>query len=166
MSTKKLRELNISKTNAMRELDSAGIKYKFDSYEYDEKDLSGIHAAEMLGVDEDIIFKTIVTISDDNCLSVFMLPVAEHLDLKKAAKVSGHKKIELVHVKDIEKFTGYVRGGCSPIGMKKSYQTFIDETAILYDEIYFSAGKRGLQIILDPNVLAEFVNAEFSDLCL
>ena len=154
----------IQKTNAMRLLDAAGIDYSMASYEYDESDLSGVHAAQELGVSEDIVFKTLVTRGDGNAFFVFVIPVAESLDLKKAAKVSGNKSIEMIHVKEIMDITGYIRGGCSPIGMKKAFPTFIDETAILFDEIYFSAGKRGVQIILDPEILADVSNAEFADL--
>ncbi len=154
----------IQKTNAMRLLDSAGITYSMASYDYDESDLSGVHAAKELGVSEDIVFKTLVTRGDGNAIFVFVIPVAESLDLKKAAKASGNKSIEMIHVKEILDITGYIRGGCSPIGMKKAYPTFIDETAILSEKIYFSAGKRGVQIILDPEVLAEVSNAKFYDL--
>ncbi len=154
----------VQKTNAMRLLDSAGIDYSMASYDYDESDLSGVHAAQELGVSEDIVFKTLVTRGDGNAFFVFVIPVAESLDLKKAAKASGNKSIEMIHVKEILDITGYIRGGCSPIGMKKSYPTYIDETAVLFDEIYFSAGKRGVQIILNPETLAEVSNAEFADL--
>ena len=154
----------VQKTNAMRLLDSAGINYSMASYDYDESDLSGVHAAHELGVSEDVVFKTLVTRGDGNAFFVFVIPVAESLDLKKAAKASGNKSIELIHVKEILDITGYIRGGCSPIGMKKAYPTFIDETAILFEKIYFSAGKRGVQIILNPETLAEVSNAEFCDL--
>ena len=154
----------IDKTNAMRQLDSAGIVYEMGEYEYDESDLSGVHAAEALGVSEDEVFKTLVTRGDDNCLFVFVIPSGATLDLKKAAQVSGNKKIDMIHVKEIFDLTGYIRGGCSPIGMKKQYPTYIDETAVLFDRIYFSAGKRGVQIILSPEILGEFIGAEFADL--
>ena len=154
----------IQKTNAMRQLDAAGMEYEMASYEYDESDLSGVHAAEELGVDADIVFKTLVTMNDKNENFVFVIPTAESLDLKKAAKVSGSKSIEMIHVREINDLTGYLRGGCSPIGMKKQFPTFIDETATLFDKIYFSAGKRGVQIILDPLRLAEVCGAEFADL--
>lgn len=160
----KMAKEKVQKTNAMRLLDSAGIDYSMASYEYDESDLSGVHAASELGVSEDIVFKTLVTRGDDNALFVFVIPVAESLDLKKAAKASGNKKIEMIHVKEIFDLTGYLRGGCSPIGMKKAYPTYIDETAVLWDKIYFSAGKRGVQIILEPDKLAEVSGAEFVDL--
>lgn len=155
----------VNKTNAMRQLDSAGIEYKFAEYEYDESDLSGEHVASEMGISEDIVFKTLVTRGDNNLLSVFVIPVSCNLDLKKAAVASGNKRVEMIHVKEIFDLTGYLRGGCSPIGMKKQYPTYIDETAVLFDEIYFSAGKRGMQLILNPEVLAEFTNAQFADLC-
>ena len=148
----------------MRQLDSAGIEYEMAEYDVDESDLSGVHAAEELGVSEDEVFKTLVTRGDGGNLFVFVIPSGASLDLKKAASVSGNKRIEMIHVKEIEGLTGYIRGGCSPIGMKKLYPTYIDETAVLFEKIYFSAGKRGVQIILDPEVLAEFVNAEFADI--
>ena len=152
------------KTNAMRQLDSAGIVYEMGEYEYDESDLSGVHAAEALGVSEDEVFKTLVTRGDDNNLFVFVIPSGATLDLKTAAKVSGNTKIDMIHVKELSDLTGYIRGGCSPIGMKKQYPTYIDETAVLFDQIYFSAGKRGVQIILSPDILADFIGADFADL--
>ncbi|MBE6027022.1 MAG: Cys-tRNA(Pro) deacylase [Clostridiales bacterium] len=154
----------IQKTNAMRLLDSAGLDYEMASYDYDESDLSGVHAAAELGVSPEIVFKTLVTRGDGNAFFVFVIPVAESLDLKKAAKVSGNKRIEMIHVKEILDITGYIRGGCSPIGMKKEYPTYIDETAQLYEKIYFSAGKRGVQIILDPEELAGVTGGIFADL--
>ena len=154
----------IQKTNAMRLLDSAGLDYEMASYDYDESDLSGVHAAKELGVSPEIVFKTLVTRGDGNAFFVFVIPVAESLDLKKAAKASGNKKIEMIHVKEILDITGYIRGGCSPIGMKKLYPTYIDETATLYEKIYFSAGKRGVQIILDPSELADITHGIFTDI--
>lgn len=154
----------IQKTNAMRLLDSAGLDYEMASYDYDESDLSGVHAAAELGVAPEIVFKTLVTRGDSNAFFVFVIPVAESLDLKKAAKASGNKKIEMIHVKEILDITGYIRGGCSPIGMKKPFPTYIDETAQLYEKIYFSAGKRGVQIILDPEKLASVTDGIFTDL--
>lgn len=154
----------IQKTNAMRLLDSAGISYETASYDYDESDLSGVHAAAELGVSSEFVFKTLVTRSEKNEFYVFVIPVAESLDLKKAAKVSGNKSIEMIHVKEIESLTGYIRGGCSPIGMKKAFPTYIDETASLYEKVYFSAGKRGVQIVLGPDKLIEAANAKYADL--
>ena len=152
------------KTNAMRILDSEGIEYRMAEYEVDEDDLSGVHAAESLGVSEEIVFKTLVARGDGNELFVFIIPAAENLDLKKAASASGNKRIEMIHLKELFDLTGYVRGGCSPIGMKKSYPTYIDETAQLYDEIYFSAGRRGTQIILNADILCSVTGAEYADL--
>ena len=154
----------IDKTNAMRQLDTAGIEYEMAEYEVDESDLSGVHVAEVLGRSADEIFKTLVTRGDGGSLFVFVIPSGAELDLKKAAASSGNKRIEMIHLKEIFDLTGYIRGGCSPIGMKKQYPTFIDETAVLFDKIYFSAGKRGVQIILAPDVLADFIDAEFADL--
>ena len=154
----------IDKANAMRQLDSAGIEYEMAEYDVDESDLSGVHAAAELGVSEDEVFKTLVTRGDNNQLFVFVIPSGAELDLKKAAHASGNKKIEMIHVKEIFDLTGYIRGGCSPIGMKKQYPTLIDETAVLFEKIYFSAGKRGVQIILAPDILSEFIGADYADL--
>lgn len=150
-------------TNAMRLLKQAGVEFDTSSYEVDESDLSGVHAAQMLGVDPDCVFKTLVTRCDKG-VYVFCIPVAEELDLKKCAAVAGEKKLEMIHVKELLGLTGYIRGGCSPVGMKKKYPTFIDETAQLFDHIYVSAGQRGLQIIIKPTELAAFVGAEFADI--
>ncbi len=150
----------MNKTNVMRMLDSAKIKYEGKEYEYDENDLSGVHAAEALGLPCERVFKTLVTKGDKNKISVFIIPVADELDLKKAAVVSGNKKIEMVHVKELQSLTGYIRGGCSPIGMKKKYDTYIDETCVLFDSISVSAGVRGCQIFINPNDLIDFVSAK------
>ena len=152
------------KTNAMRMLDQAGISYGFYEYEYDESDLSGNHAAAYLGIDEDQMFKTLVARGEDKQLAVFVIPVSGNLDLKKAASASHHKKVEMIHVKELVGLTGYMRGGCSPIGMKKAYPTYIDETCILFDEIYVSAGRRGEMLSISPEVLLEFVGAETADI--
>ena len=151
-------------TNAMRLLSQAGIEYGTSEYEVDESDLSGVHAAHELGIDPDCMFKTLVARGDKKGVSVFCIPVAEELDLKKCAAVTGDKKIEMIHVKELLGLTGYIRGGCSPIGMKKKYPTWIDETAQLCDQIYVSAGMRGQQIILAPDDLLHCVEAEYADL--
>ena len=151
-------------TNAMRMLMKANIPFETSEYAVDESDLSGVHAAHELGVDPDCMFKTLVARGDKKGVSVFCIPVAEELDLKKCAAVTGDKKIEMIHVKELLGLTGYVRGGCSPIGMKKKYPTWIDETAVLCDKIYVSAGARGQQIILAPDDLAACVEAEYADL--
>ena len=151
-------------TNAMRLLKQAGIEFDTSEYEVDESDLSGVHAAQALGVDPDCVFKTLVARSDKRNLYVFCIPVAQDLDLKKCAAAVGEKKIEMIHVKELLGLTGYIRGGCSPVGMKKKYPTVIDETAQLFDRIYVSAGQRGVQIIVNPVKLAEYVQARFLDI--
>ena len=151
-------------TNAMRLLNQAKIQYGTSEYEVDESDLSGVHAASMLGVEPDCVFKTLVARGDKKGISVFCIPVAEELDLKKCAAATGDKKVEMIHVKELLGLTGYIRGGCSPIGMKKKYPTYIDEIATLFDRIYVSAGMRGQQIILDPEDLRSYTDAAFVDL--
>ncbi len=150
-------------TNAMRLLKQAGIEFETSSYEVDESDLSGVHLAQVLGVDVDCVFKTLVTRSDKRNIYVFCIPAAQELDLKKCASAVGEKKIEMTQVKELLGLTGYIRGGCSPVGMKKKFPTIFDETAQLFDKIYVSAGQRGLQMIVDPMQLAEYVEAEFAD---
>lgn len=151
-------------TNAMRLLTKAGIPFDTSEYPVDESDLSGVHAAEALGVEPDRVFKTLVARGDRKGLSVFCIPVAEELDLRKCAAATGDKKIEMIHVKELPGLTGYIRGGCSPIGMKKKYPTFIDEIATLFDRIYVSAGLRGQQLIIDPQDLRTYTEATFADL--
>ena len=151
-------------TNAMRLLKQAGIEYGTSEYEVDESDLSGVHAARMLGIDPDCMFKTLVTRGEKKGIYVFCIPVAEELDLKKCAAAVGEKKVEMIHVKELLGLTGYVRGGCSPIGMKKKYPTYIDEIATLFDRIYVSAGMRGQQVILNPEDLRAYTDATFVDL--
>ena len=151
-------------TNAMRLLKQAKIPFDTSEYDVDESDLSGVHAAAMLGADPDCVFKTLVARGDKKGISVFCIPVAEELDLKKCAAATGDKKLEMIHVKELLGLTGYVRGGCSPIGMKKKYPTWIDETATLFDRVYVSAGLRGHQLIIDPEDLRAFTDARFADL--
>ena len=155
-----------AKTNAIRLVEQAGITCREAFYEYDEKDLSGIHAAEAVGLPPEQVFKTLVARGDRSGIRVFCIPVCFELDLKKAAKITGDKKIEMVHVKELLNLTGYIRGGCSPVGMKKKYPTYMDETCQLYDEIAVSAGERGHQMLLPPEDLAQMVGAEFVDLLL
>ena len=150
-------------TNAMRLLKQAGIEFDTSTYEVDESDLSGVHLAQVLGVDVDCVFKTLVTRGDKRNLYVFCIPAAEELDLRKCAAAVGEKKIEMIQVKELLGLTGYIRGGCSPVGMKKKYPTVFDETAQLFDRIYVSAGQRGIQMIVDPMQLAEYVDAAFAD---
>ena len=151
-------------TNAMRLLTQAGISFDTQSYEVDETDLSGTHVASQLGLPPEQVFKTLVARGEKNGIMVFCIPAAEELDLKKAAALTRDKKIEMIHVRELQSLTGYIRGGCSPIGMKKKYPTFIDETAILFDRIYVSAGMRGMQIILRPDDLIQFTQAHTADL--
>ncbi|MBQ7922021.1 MAG: Cys-tRNA(Pro) deacylase [Clostridia bacterium] len=151
------------KTNAVRLLTAAGITLETFEYEVDESDLSGTHIADVLGVEADNVFKTLVARGDKTGIMVFCIPVELELDLKKCAQVSGNKNVEMIHVKELLGLTGYIRGGCSPVGMKKAYPTWIDETALLYDRFYVSAGKRGAQMYLDPRELAGYIHAEFAD---
>ncbi len=151
-------------TNAMRLLMKANIPFGTSEYTVDESDLSGVHAAHELGIEPEVMFKTLVARGDKKGISVFCIPVAEELDLKKCAAVTGDKKIEMIHVKELLGLTGYIRGGCSPIGMKKKYPTWIDETAQLCDRIYVSAGMRGQQLILAPDALIDFIDAQYADL--
>lgn len=147
----------------MRLLEAAKIRFELLEYPVDESDLSGESVARKTGKDHSQIFKTLVFSGEKNGLGVCCIPTCEELDLKKVAKAFGEKKVEMLHVKDLLKTTGYIRGGCSPIGMKKQYPTVIDETAVLFDKIYVSAGVRGAMLGIEPNELAEFVNAKFID---
>lgn len=156
----------MNKTNAMRLLDAAKIPYKTAEYEVDENDLSGIHVAEQLGQPAEQVFKTLVLKGERTGFFVCCIPVDKELDLKKAAKAAGDKKAEMLPLKDLLPTTGYIRGGCSPIGMKKKFPTFIDETAELFDEIAVSAGIRGAQIIINGENLSEYLGAKLSDLVL
>ena len=154
------------KTNALRLLTGAGISFRTAEYAYDEADLSGLHAAEAIGMPAEQVFKTLVTRGDRSGFLVFCIPVICELDLKKAASVSQNKKVEMIHVKELLGITGYIRGGCSPVGMKKHFPTFFDETAMLYEEIAVSAGARGLQLILSPADLISFTSGTLADLTL
>lgn len=153
-----------SKTNAVRLVEQAGISCKEQFYEYQEDDLSGIHAAQALGMPPEQVFKTLVARGPKTGIHVYCIPVCCELDLKKAAKVAGDKSMELVAVKELLPLTGYIRGGCSPVGMKKQYPTFLDETCILYEEIAVSAGEWGHQMLLNPEDLAKITNATYADI--
>lgn len=155
-----------SKTNAVRLVQQAGIPVRECFYEFDENDLSGSHAAQAIGFPPEQVFKTLVTRGERSGIQVFCIPVCCELDLKKAAKAAGDKHIEMVHVKELLPLTGYIRGGCSPVGMKKKYPTYFDETCQLYDEIAISAGARGHQMIVPPETLAALVGAKFVDIIL
>ena len=154
------------KTNAMRMLDAAKIPYEVLEYRVDEDDLSGVHIAEELGFPPERMFKTLVAKGDRMGPVVFCIPVAEEIDLRPAAALTGNKKIEMVHVKDLLGLTGYIRGGCSPIGMKRKFRTFIDETVSLYDKVYVSAGIRGLQLVISPSDLIKASDGQPVDLIL
>ncbi len=153
-----------AKTNAVRLVEQAHIPVREGFYEFDEKDLNGNHAAVALGMPPGQVFKTLVARGERRGIHVFCIPVCCELDLKKAAKAAGDKNMELVAVKELLPLTGYIRGGCSPVGMKKKYPTHLDETAILWNEIAVSAGERGHQMILPPEKLAALIGAEFADI--
>ena len=153
-----------TKTNVMRMLEAAGIPYETSRYEVDESDLSGSHAADALGADHDCVYKTLVLKGEKTGYLVCCIPVDEELDLKKTARAAGDKKVEMIHVQELLPLTGYIRGGCSPIGMKKKFPTYIEETAQLYDRIYVSAGMRGCQVILAPEDLRQMTEGFFTAL--
>ena len=152
------------KTNAMRILDSKKVKYNMLSYDVSDDNVDGVSVANKIGRDVNEVYKTLVTHGTSKNIYVYVIPVHENLDLKKAAKVSGEKKIEMIHVSDINKLTGYIRGGCSPVGMKKLYKTFINETAKNLDTIIVSAGKIGYQIEINPIDLQSVINYSFEDI--
>ncbi|MDN3017752.1 Cys-tRNA(Pro) deacylase [Paenibacillus sp. BSR1-1] len=153
----------LAKTNAMRILDAKKVQY--DMLTYDNKDgkIDGVSVAEKIGKDIKEVYKTLVAQGASKNIYVYVIPVAEELDLKKAAKAAGEKKVEMLPVKDIQKWTGYIRGGCSPIGMKKEYKTFIDESCREIQTIVVSAGKIGMQIVLASATLQEVTNACLTD---
>ena len=153
-----------AKTNAVRLMEAAGIPCREAFYDYDEQDLRGTHAADAVGLPYEQVFKTLVARGAKTGINIFCIPVCCELDLKKAAKAAGDKNMELIAVKELLPLTGYIRGGCSPVGMKKKYPTYFDETAILWDEIAVSAGERGHQMILSPFSLAQLTEAEFVDI--
>ena len=149
--------MKTEKTNAARLLDAAGIDYELVPYSYSEEDLSAESVAAELNEPIEQVFKTLVLRGDKTKEFVCVIPGDMEVDLKVAAKISGNKNCEMLHVKDLLPTTGYIRGGCSPIGMKKPFPSFIHESALLYDYIYISAGKRGLQIKINPQALIDFV---------
>ena len=156
--------MNKTKTNVMRVLDKASIPYRTMEYEVDESDLSGVHVAEQLGQPCEQIFKTLVLKDEKGGHYVCCIPVDQELDLKKVARACKAKKVEMLPLKELLPTTGYIRGGCSPIGMKKKFPTYIDETAQLFDEIAVSSGVRGEQVLLHPEALGTFTEAVFADL--
>ena len=150
------------KTNAMRILDKNKVSYSYKTYECDEF-TDGIHVADMLGLDHSLVYKTIVTTGKTGGHYVFVIPIEEEIDFKKAAKVVGEKSLEMLPLKDLTKVTGYIRGGCTAIGMKKAFPTVIQEDAELLDKMHVSGGKLGMQIELTPEDLRKVSNAVFAD---
>lgn len=151
----------VVKTNAMRILDLKKVNYEIITYESKDGKIDGISVAHKIGIDEVNVFKTLVAQGTSKELYVFVIPVAEELNLKEAAAITGEKKIEMIHVNDIMKYTGYIRGGCSPIGQKREYKTFIHESAKALEFIIVSAGKIGYQIKINPNDLIDIVSGKF-----
>ncbi len=149
----------MNKTNVARLLDAAGIEYELIEYPYTEDDLSAQHVAAELGEDIDTVFKTLVLRGDRNGCFVCVIPGDFEVDLKVAARISGNKSAEMLHMKELLPVTGYIRGGCSPIGMKKPFPTFIHESALLHEHIYVSAGIRGKQVKIAPQDLISYIHA-------
>jgi Cys-tRNA(Pro)/Cys-tRNA(Cys) deacylase len=154
----------VHKTNAIRIIESLDIKYDTATYDPGDEHVDAATVAHEIGVSPEIVFKTLVTHDDKNNVIVFCLPGSAELNLKKAAHAAGAKNIELSNLKDLFNLTGYVRGGCSPLGMKKKYPVYIDETAELHDRIYVNAGARGIQMILSPYDLAKACEGKFADI--
>ena len=159
-------DIMATKTNAVRLVQQAKIPCRERFYEFDEKDLNGNHAAAAIGMPPEQVFKTLVARGEKTGINVFCIPVCCELDLKKAAKAAGDKNMEMVAVRELLSLTGYIRGGCSPVGMKKKYPTYMDESCILWEEIAVSAGARGHQMILPPESLANLVDARLADITL
>ncbi|HPR86310.1 MAG TPA: Cys-tRNA(Pro) deacylase [Prolixibacteraceae bacterium] len=153
----------MKKTNAVRILDQHQIHYELIEYEVDENDLSATNVAAKLGQDVEQVFKTLVMRGDKTGIFVLLVPGNAEVDLKKAAKISGNKSADMVALKELLPLTGYIRGGCTPIGMKKAYPNFIHETCILYDQIYISAGIRGMQVKISPDDLIQLTNMTIGD---
>lgn len=154
----------MKKTNAIRQLESSKIEFDVIEYQFSEDEIDAISVAKKINADPEQVFKTLVCINNENNYFTFVISGNYDLDLKKAAKISGSKKIELIKAKDLLNLTGYIRGGCSPIGMKKQFPTFIDESAQLFEKIYVSAGVRGMQILIEPADLATMIEGTFADL--
>ena len=153
------------KTNAMRMLDRAKIPFETLEYTVDENNLTGTHIADEVGLPYDMVFKTLVAKGDKTGYVVFCIPVDCEIDLKKAAAATNNKRVELIAVKELLPLTGYIRGGCSPIGMKKQFPTFFDESVLKHEKITVSAGVRGCQLLLLTEQLIDFVNAQTKDIC-
>lgn len=156
--------IKINKTNAARLLDKAKIGYELVPYEVDEDDLAATHVAEQLGEDIAQVFKTLVLRGDKTGVFICVVPGDAEVDLKLAAKASGNKNAEMIHMKELFSTTGYIRGGCSPVGMKKTFPTFFHSTCLDFEFIYVSAGMRGLQIKISPEDLVKYIGAKVTDL--
>ena len=154
----------IKKTNAARILDNLGIDYEIKTYEVDENDLSAVHVAQVAGIDVKTVFKTLVTRGDKTGVIMAVIGGADEINLKALAKASGNKSVEMIALKELLPLTGYVRGGCSPLGAKKNYPVFIDSKALEQEKISISAGQRGMQIILSPKDLITAANAAVANL--
>lgn len=160
-----IRVINMgAKTNAVRMIEKAGFSCEEAFYEYDENDLNGNHAAAAIGFPAEQVFKTLVARGPKTGINVFCIPVCCELDLKKAAKAAGDKSIEMIAVKELLGITGYIRGGCSPVAMKKHYPTYLDETCQLYDVIAVSAGERGHQMIVSYEAITALTDAVLVDI--
>ena len=153
------------KTNAMRILDRNKVKYKVNTYECDEF-IDGIHIADMLGQPYESSFKTLVTVGKSGNYYVFAIPIAEELDMKKAAKSVGEKSVEMLHVKDINSVTGYIRGGCTPLGMKKQFPTVLHDSARNFDKIYISGGRIGTSITVNPDALLSVLPEQYPQIII
>ena len=154
----------MSKTNAVRLLEAQNIPYSIIEYDFNEDEIDAVSVAKKIGAEPESVFKTLVAVNERNEFFVFVIPGNFELNLKNAARVTGNKNIELIKVKDLQPLTGYLRGGCSPIGMKKQYPTFIDENAQLFNNIFVSAGARGIQLNISPDNLCNITNAKFAEL--
>jgi Cys-tRNA(Pro)/Cys-tRNA(Cys) deacylase len=154
----------MSKTNAIRILEALNVVHETISYEFNEDEIDAISVAHKIGADPDTVFKTLVARGDKTGIVVFIIPGPVELNLKKAATASGNKSVEMIRLVELLPLTGYIRGGCSPVGMKKPYPSFIDETALLFDHVYVSAGVRGMQMKLSPEDLRSCIGATYSDL--
>lgn len=153
-----------AKTNAMRFLDRNKISYTTHTYDCSDGKIDGLAVAEKLNQDREKVFKTLVTVGHSKNYFVYVIPVAEELDLKKCARAAEEKSVEMIHVKDINKITGYIRGGCSPLGMKKLFRTYVQESALNFDTIIFSGGRCGSQIEMNPKDLKNLIDCTFTDL--
>ena len=156
--------MKIKKTNAARILDKLGIEYEVKTYEVDENDLSAVHVAETAGMSIEMIFKTLVARGDKTGIIMAVINGGDELNLKSLAKASGNKSVEMIHLKELQPLTGYIRGGCSPLGAKKNYPVYLDEKSLTQDKISISAGMRGMQIILKPQDLIKATNATVANL--